>query len=527
MFYLSSILRFISLSLIVSILAASCGGGGGGGNTNNTLDYHASQIAGFKDDRDAVIDYAKKAGLNSFNGDALLGNPPNSTEIYIRKNYQDRDDIQNYLPGENRVKDYTLTFNNAISINLDPQEINYPADYQQQESDIAVPDPYCNPNPVNSTFPKSYLGSFELPSINIVSASTPYQKIGSIKDVWLPLYPNYVTGCQDDIYENFSNTLSRMKQLNIDTVAVTPWTAIDSSVSPWRVLSPAELNSSIIGDEDLAWIVQRAKELGFKVIWANQILHFSEPGGDILPFADQTVENARKTFGAVAPYLEERANYLQSLGVDGIMLGPWYWANMWDILPEAEYISETTALLTKIKNNFSGDIIYEYDESLLSDNTANSLVDFYDIAPWSNIPESEFSQVSVNYIKPQYKSALDHMAQQLGGKPIILHASEPSYYLEKYRYIETPFCTGVDPKDYTGDIKPFCYQETVPTEFGMQAILVESKLEAAFEETRLNIEGVMVQYWMDDNVLPSTTFPNLAYSIRGKPVESVIYQWFR
>jgi hypothetical protein len=318
-----------------------------------------------------------------------------------------------------------------------------------------------------------------------------------------------------------------MKQLNIDTVTVTPWTAIDSSVSPWRVLSPAELNSSIIGDEDLAWIVQKAKELGFKVIWANQILHFSVPGGDVLPFADPTVENARKTFRAVAPYLEERASYLQTLGVDGIMLGPWYWANIQDILPEAEYISETTALLTKIKNNFSGDIIYQYDESLLSDNTANSLVDFYDIAPWSNIPESEFGQVSVNYIKPQYKIALDHMVQQLGDKPVILHASEPSYYLEKYGYIETPFCTGVDPKDNTGDIKPFCYQETVPTEFGMQAILVESILEAAFEETRLNIAGVMVQYWMDDSVLPSTTFPNLAYSIRGKPVEAIIQRWFQ
>jgi hypothetical protein len=52
-------------------------------------------------------------------------------------------------------------------------------------------------------------------------------------------------------------------------------------------------------------------------------------------------------------------------------------------------------------------------------------------------------------------------------------------------------------------------------------------LEAAFQDQQLNMTGVAVAYWMDDNILPSTTFPNLAYSIRGKPAEAIVQRWFQ
>ena len=42
-----------------------------------------------------------------------------------------------------------------------------------------------------------------------------------------------------------------------------------------------------------------------------------------------------------------------------------------------------------------------------------------------------------------------------------------------------------------------------------------------------NTFGVSIQYWMDDNLLPSFTFPNLATSIRGKPAEAIVRQWFK
>jgi hypothetical protein len=279
-------------------------------------------------------------------------------------------------------------------------------------------------------------------------------------------------------------------------------------------------------DDALAWVVGKAKEYGFKVIWDNQVQYFTYANGDPQELPAETVSNALKTFEAIKPYLENRASLLEQLGVDAMRISPWYWAGLHNILSPADYIAQTTDLLTRIKNRFSGDIIYEYDTAIIGDTTTNGLVDIYTVDPFTSIPEADLSQLSVEYLRPQLQAQWQAAATTLAGKPAIIGAFAPSYDLERYGYVETPFCTGEDPLDFT-QLLIQCYQESIPTEFGMQAIIIEAILETALAETQINISGVAVHHWMDDNILPSNTFPNLAYSIRGKPSESIVYQWFR
>ena len=66
---------------------------------------------------------------------------------------------------------------------------------------------------------------------------------------------------------------------------------------------------------------------------------------------------------------------------------------------------------------------------------------------------------------------------------------------------------------------------TKTTDFGLQATAHEAALEAIFERGSETVAGVSIQYWIDDNLLPSFTFPNVATSIRGKPAGA--YQWFK
>lgn len=91
-------------------------------------------------------------------------------------------------------------------------------------------------------------------------------------------------------------------------------------------------------------------------------------------------------------------------------------------------------------------------------------------------------------------------------------------------YLEETYCT----LDY-GDVTVVpgeCVQAEPPTDLSLQAILYQAAFEAAFGIDGFNPAGIGVDYWMTDGIVASTTFPNIAYSVRNKPAEQVVRQWF-
>ena len=88
-----------------------------------------------------------------------------------------------------------------------------------------------------------------------------------------------------------------------------------------------------------------------------------------------------------------------------------------------------------------------------------------------------------------------------------------------------------------------CIQATYGTDFSAQAIGIEGVLRAIKEQTYFPVQGVNFHsnYWHTDTLKPSTGyiktesgmvengegFPNLGSTIRGKPAETVVKQWFK
>jgi hypothetical protein len=69
------------------------------------------------------------------------------------------------------------------------------------------------------------------------------------------------------------------------------------------------------------------------------------------------------------------------------------------------------------------------------------------------------------------------------------------------------------------------------TDFSVQAIGVEGMLEMIADKTRnggvLSDSVNINSYWWTDTLTPHDSLPNISSSIRNKPAESIVYQWWK
>jgi hypothetical protein len=73
-----------------------------------------------------------------------------------------------------------------------------------------------------------------------------------------------------------------------------------------------------------------------------------------------------------------------------------------------------------------------------------------------------------------------------------------------------------------------CMQNSLTTDFSEQAIGYEGFLEAITNQTSVPTAAVeSYSYWWVDVILPDQSFPNISCSVRNKPAESIIYQWYK
>jgi hypothetical protein len=478
---------------------------------------------GSKDMRQAIA-FAERWQLSAFHVDFLTGSPAGTATKFIR---------ESQLPalwGGARIAGYGLPFARAIVTSTNPAAINYPADYSVAAArDVVIEDPYCNPEPATIAFPAAYLGNRPLPAINVTAGRGNFRRMAYLKDVWGKPSPNFVPGCRGDPKAAMRSTLARLKALNIDTVFVTPWTDFDPTGPVWRVLNPAETLSSTMGDADLEWFVAEAKARGLAVFWRNQIQGTRDGKGNAVPYPPATVANVLKSYDALEVYLEERGAFLQRIGVDGVSLGGWYWAAFQQILSPEQYVDRNARLIRRLKAVFKGKVTYDAHSSIAGDPYLAGAIDFYEVSLFAGgVTEQEAASLTVPQLKAKYRQAIDGIRQSpsLSGKPIIWNVYLPSRSdVMTTGYLEETFCTAG--YDLGVTYATTCIQAGKTTDFALQAIAHEASLEAIFEQDSGNVAGVSIQYWMDDNLLPSFTFPNLANSIRGKPAEAIVYQWFR
>jgi hypothetical protein len=247
-----------------------------------------------------------------------------------------------------------------------------------------------------------------------------------------------------------------------------------------------------------------------------------------VPYPPATVENVLKSYDALERYLEERGAFLQRIGVDGVSLGGYYWAAFPQILSPEQYVDRTARLVKRLKAVFKGKVSYDAHAGIASDPYLAGAIDYYEGGLWAwGVTEQEAANLTVPTLKAKYRQMIDGFRQSpLSGKPIIWNVYMPSRSdALTTGYLEETFCTAG--YDLGVTYATSCIQTGKTTDFGLQAIAHEAALEAIFEQDSGNVAGVSIQYWMDDNLLPSFTFPNVATSIRGKPAEAIVYQWFK
>lgn len=487
-----------------------------------TMDQARTYFAKLKDTSlTGLLEFARSYGFSMFQLDFLRKLVPGTTEREIMVA------DEQYPAGGSTIEGYSMSFTDMVQVPADFTKISWPGDYSaSRAATVELKDPYCNDADDKVSFAKADLGQYTLPALQPRALPASTMRIVGLKDVWSVWAPNYVVGCVKDIKVAFNNTLSRVIALGGNTIILTPWTFFDGSKDKWRVFNPSELNTSTMNDTALAWAVGEAKKRGLKVIWMNQIQGASKGNGAFWLSSEATAEQVLKSYDALDEYMLERGALLQKLGVDAVMMGSWLWADFSSVLDQATFARRTQSILSQLRKNFKGKIIYEASDVTLTDAALTSLIDMYSYTPQANYSDNDLNQFSLQNLKARYTTHFDRLRNLLAGKQVIWVLGAPSRRdIYTTGYLEETFCSagyGLDAGNYSNK----CLQMSKQADFSMQALIYEASFEFLTEQSGIQHSGVTTEYWMDNNLLPSTTFPNLAASVRGKPAEYIAYKWF-
>jgi hypothetical protein len=481
----------------------------------------------------AAIEYAKTKKLNSFQVDFLAKRPPGTTVFHA---------IENNIAAPNggaTITNYTLDFDDVVELPSQLSATNYPADFRRALPRVSIADPFCSYTADKTFYPSAYLGSRELPSIDPKPLPSTIARVAGMKDVWgkpnkqgYEFAPNFIPGCANDVRAVFQKTLVRLKQLNIDTIVMVPWTFFDGSKEVWRIETPEETLSSTIGDVDLRWVVAEAKRNNIKTWISMQIqgaLKTPNNNGssEFYLSTEATPERVLKSYDALDRFLLERGRFYEEIGVDGVVMGGWYWAGFEGILDSPTYIARTRQKIEKLKTHFKGKVIYSASEAVGRNAGLAALIDVYSFGVFNPFTEKDAATVTVQQMKQEYAQQAANMKTWAGDKPVLWTIGAPSrsdYFSSGY--LEETFCTagfGLDGSSFSNK----CIQRDKKVDLALQAMIYEANFQALSEQRGLNLYGVTTQdYWMDGNLMPNVTFPNLGFSVRGKPAEYIVYRWF-
>jgi len=484
-------------------------------------------------DLDAAIEFGRRNKFNSFHVDFLANRSPSTTIFYAL------DRNITLLPGGAAINEYAFTFQNLVEVPSELGLVSYPADYTRKIDNVTLADPYCRADGRAIHYPIDYLGSYSLPEIKSKPLGNSVARVIGIKDVWgkpnkegYTFTPNFVPGCVDDVRLTFRRTIARLKQLKADTIILHPWTFFDGSDERWRVENPAETLSSTIGDADLRWMVAEARRNDIKTLVIVQIQGARKTkniGGSSEYYltTDATTERVLKSYDALDEYLAERGKFYEEIGVSGVVLGGWYWAGFEGVLDRQTYVTRTRQKIERLKRDYRGQVIYYASPSIAEDSATSALIDVFGVGVFNSFSREDLVNLTVEKLEEEYSRQINGISVWAKNKPTMFAIGAPSRsdFFET-GYLEETFCTagfdldGSRPSDR-------CIQREKRVDLGLQAMVYEAQLRAITSSRALNVVSVLsTDYWMDSNLLPNVTFPNLAFSIRGKPAEYVVYKWF-
>lgn len=374
------------------------------------------------------------------------------------------------------------------------------------------------------TIPETYKGIFEIPSTNNKLPATINRSVG-FKD-YHPQMP-YNIGCNNKesyIRSIYSNSFDKLKELGTDTVWVYNYARWEDMT---KVVWTIDKNTYQIPENELTIIVEEAKKRNIKVFLAWQFHAVDGKGNEIPLGSNVDYWQMRSILLSHSANMINIAKYAERVGIAGIAVD-WNAYHIPNIHEhKEEFISSMSTLIDDIKTVYSGKLTYGQIGAWIIDNRIASKIDAIHITVGATLSVAENNALTVGLVKNKMlqQIALTYYGNQLDLYPNlevvweIAIQSNKDYFVRGW--VEDGFCVNS------------CIQSTYVTDFSVQAIGTEAALQAITEQ-RL-IKTFMVDfhtsYWHTDDIvstLPTKDngFPNLSQSIRNKPVEKIIKQWF-
>jgi hypothetical protein len=450
--------------------------------------------------------FAATYALSSHHLDWLLGYPP--LTIQNADNLQQYSKL-NFSPpnGGATILGFETSIPNTIQVNSDITKISYPTDFSKaRAANTKVSDPFCSVNPPVISMRAEDLGSYSLPQIRAKPLPSTSIKLAHIKDIWTLVYPN--SNCARDPIRVIDATLDRLSTIGVNAISITPWAIFSiSSSGVWKVTPAGDIPGSEMSDEDIGYVVAQAHKRGMKVYWRNQIQIARKSDQSVLLPNATTLADVTLAMDAMTSYLQERATTLQSLGVDGINIGPWYWVNFETYFSKETFVAKFSTTIKDIRSRFSGKIVLDLDDFTI-DPLISSQIDYYLFSKLPIYNSTSIIDLSVADMSAQMKAAFSPFVGKLGGKPVILDVgpqSREGFYTFNSGYFD-PFCTP--------NSDSLCPQLNMRGDYSAQAIWYEAELETFVDNPDINLGGLSVPYILLDNLLPSAWFPNIDATVR-------------
>jgi len=400
------------------------------------------------------------------------------------------------------------------------------------------------PAPVNPCVLKTYnsqplpeyAGAHSLPAPSNLKFDASVQRAIGLKDYYPGGENNGCASNKDYARLLYQKTLDRLQTLNIDVVEIYQYGPVDDfNATTWT----ADKSKWQIPESELIWFIKEANSRNIKVSLIWQLWGVDSKGN--------TIDTSMTTSEA---YMLKVLRGWHNIIVEMAKLGGSNGLNMLTIEWNAFYfpvmtnypVSATTefvAIVDDIRQYFSGKLFMQaspifFDSRLL--NKVDAVIVPLNPANWTHVDDTN---MSVGLLKSRYADDISGKAIALSIATGVNASSIPVIWDLNIQsrdralsdgWVEDGFCitqVGGSPTTFSN---PSCMQKNYVTDFSVQANAVEAVFQAIKEQTYVKTYGIIfsTSYWLTDTIVPSEEgFPNLSQSIRGKPAETIVTQWYK
>lgn len=430
---------------------------------------------------------------------------------------------------------------------------------------VQAQQPACiNPH-VDNSYPDSYKGTYNIPVVQDTLPSYMERSVG-LKD-YKPQLPTWWeaykvnNGCKGEEYTKilYRETLDRLQALGAEYIELyvgsNGWT-IDPKLDYW-IVKPESLSHSY---ELIGYVAQEAKKRNLKVnlVWQQTII---DDRGNFLLQLGQVVD--KKLWATILESHHQNilnlAKMAEKAGIER-MAADWNAMNIGNLNdPEIQemYIQKMLIIIDDMRKVYSGKITFGQIGFIWHDNRIIDKVDILNVSIIPRLTKNEMINLTPELVKEKTLQEIYQSYQDFNCLPPSYNYCTPLRSNKKISIIfqisiqsidtyllgrgtEDGFCL---PGITVDNKKVDCIQTTYGTDFSAQAIAIDGVLRAIKSQTYFSVQGVNFHsnYWHTNTLRPSTGyiktewgtvedgegFPNLSASIRGKPAESVVKQWFK